>query len=174
MLSTKRTYLRPLESSDFELLLEMYLEPDSNKYIAPLKDRSPEFYLNFLRKKLEQNQRELGFWVAVEKTSKQIIGTVNLNTYAPLAIKHIGCHLRTAFWGKSYASELLSAMVKYGFEERDLPCIHGVFERENLASRRLMKKLGFSFKCNENVNAVDLEVHQLSYHSYKSKKAILK
>ena len=52
--------------------------------------------------------------------------------------------------------------------------IHGVFERENLASRRLMKKLGFSFKCNEIVNAVDLEVHQLSYHYYKSKKAILK
>lgn len=169
MLSTKRTYLRPLESSDFELLLEMYLEPDSNKYIAPLKDRSPEFYLNFLRKKLEQNQKELGFWVAVAKTSKQIIGTVNLNTYAPLAIKHIGCHLRTPFWGKSYATELLSAMIKYGFEERKLSCIHGVFEKENQASRSLMNKLGFVFDRFELVNAVQLEVFKLSKEQFRAR-----
>ncbi|WP_421752341.1 GNAT family N-acetyltransferase [Croceimicrobium sp.] len=169
MLSTKRAYIRPLKSSDFELLLEMYLEPDSNKYIAPLKDQSPEFYLNFLQTKRQQNQKEMGFWVAVEKTSKQIIGTVNLNTYAPLAIKHIGCHLRIAFWGKSYASELLSAMIKYGFEERDLPRIHGVLERENLASRRLMNKLGFSFYRKEIVNDVQLEVHKLDIDEYPLK-----
>ncbi|QNR23085.1 GNAT family N-acetyltransferase [Croceimicrobium hydrocarbonivorans] len=168
MLSTKRAYLRPLESSDFELLLEMYLEPDSNKYIAPLKDRSPEFYLIFLQTKQQQNQKEMGFWVAVEKASDQIIGTVNLNTYAPLAITHIGCHLRSAFWGKSYATELLSTMIKYGFEERDLPCIHGVFERDNLASRRLMKKLGFSFYRKEFVNEVPLEVYRLTIDEYQS------
>lgn len=160
MLITRRARIRPLEKSDFDTLLSMYFEPDSNKFIAPLKDKSLEFYQTFLHRKLEQNRHELGFWVALEKDSDKLIGTVNLNVFSPLSIYHVGCHLKAEFWGMSYATELLDVLIKYAFEEKRLPEIHGVFETDNVVSKKLMTKLGFKYDRTAMVEATQLEVYK--------------
>ena len=49
MISTSRTQIRPLKENDFELLISMYLEPKSNKYIAPLRNKSPTLSVKYSR-----------------------------------------------------------------------------------------------------------------------------
>lgn len=161
MLSSKRTYVRPLEKGDFDTLLEMYYEPDSNKFIAPLLNKSLEFYKTFLHRKLEQNQRELGFWIALEKDTEHLMGTVNLNVFPPLSIYHVGCHLKAAYWGRGFATELLSVLIRYGFEEKGLTEIHGIFETDNMVSKKLMTRLGFNHDRTEMVEGTQLEVYKL-------------
>ena len=43
ILTTERTISAPLVKDDFGSLIEMYLEPDSNTYVKPLRDKTPEF-----------------------------------------------------------------------------------------------------------------------------------
>ena len=39
-LQTERTILTPLKEEDFKDIVQMYLEPDSNKFIPPLQDKN--------------------------------------------------------------------------------------------------------------------------------------
>lgn len=162
MLTTKRTNIRPLRNEDFQSLLKMYLEPDSNKFVAPFRDKSKEFYEAFLEKKIEQNNKEIGFWVVLEKDSKNILGTVNLNFFEAFSIYHVGCHLVKSSWNQGFATELLEAVIKYGIKERKLDAIHGIVEKENLISKKLMKKLGFHRDRIEILEDVELEVFKLN------------
>jgi len=93
-LATARTISTPLVKEDFDTLIEMYLEPDSNKYIKPLNDKSREFYLDFLNEKLSQNEIAIGFWGVRSSTTNAIIGTTNLNFFEPIGAYHIGCHFK--------------------------------------------------------------------------------
>ena len=124
MISTSRTQIRPLKENDFEPLTSMYLEPESNKYVTPLRNNNKDFFSDFLKKKLNQNKSIQGFWVVLEKNTNEIIGSVNLNFFQPLTLTHIGCHLKKEFWNKGFASEILKTIIEYGFNERGLEEIH--------------------------------------------------
>ena len=94
-LHTTRTILEPLTVQDFEEILAMYAEKDSNKFIEPLKDTSRDVQLSFLEKKIKTNQNKngLGFWT-IRLKDGQFIGTANLNLFEMLGKVHIGIHLR--------------------------------------------------------------------------------
>lgn len=159
-LQTERCLIRSLSKSDFDILIEMYLEPDSNKYIRPLKNKGRSFYEVFLEKKVIQNQTEEGFWVVVDLNSNTIIGTVNLNFFKPLSFTHIGCHLKKETWGKGYATELLKALVLYAVEEKRLAEIYGILDPENSASKRIMQKIGFNFSNTTHFDGSKLDVYK--------------
>lgn len=89
------------------------------------------------------NQPEASFWTVRSKADGTFIGTINLNQFAQTGLIHLGCHLSRNFWQQGYASELMEALLRYGFEERKLGSIYGVFEKENTVSQRLLEKLGF-------------------------------
>ncbi|MCG8575496.1 MAG: GNAT family N-acetyltransferase [Flavobacteriales bacterium] len=164
MIQTQRTHIVPLEQNHFDSLIEMYLEPESNKYVAPLRDKPKSFFQGFLERKLAQNEMELGFWVVLENDSSKVIGTVNLNWFFPLSIFHIGCHLKRDYWNKGFATELLSALIHYGFEIKKVDQIHGIVEKDNSVSKKLMGNLGFEFDRAERLENMPLEIYKL----YKS------
>lgn len=142
--ATRRCFCNLLTNSDFDDIFRMYQEQDSNKYIAPLLNKSLDFYQKFLERKLNENRNQASFWTVRSKIDGAFIGTINLNQFAQTELIHIGCHLSRNFWQQGYASELMEALLQYGFVERKLPSIHGVFEKENSVSQRLLEKLGFS------------------------------
>jgi RimJ/RimL family protein N-acetyltransferase len=46
------------------------------------------------------------------------------------------------YWGMGLATEAARAAVRYGFEEVGLDRIVGIADRENIASRRVLEKIG--------------------------------
>ena len=82
ILETTRTTITPLAKSDIPEIMEMYHEPDSNKFIPPLLDKNEDYYIDFLNKKIEYNKNEIGFWTVRHTTDNAFIGTVNLNQFA--------------------------------------------------------------------------------------------
>lgn len=144
ILHTERTILRPLSKNDFDDVLGMYHEPDSNKYIPHLSGLSDEAYCAFLHSKIEANGLQVGFWAVRDRWNGQFIGTVNLNTYRDSSLSHIGCHLSRKFWNQGFAFELLSVLRNYGIEDLKLPHIHGIFSPDHRISQALMLKLGFA------------------------------
>jgi RimJ/RimL family protein N-acetyltransferase len=60
-------------------------------------------------------------------------------------------------WGQGLASEVASALVEWGFRERELSRIVGVCQAENRASRRVLEKAGLVFVEQRHFSAVGYE-----------------
>ena len=54
--------------------------------------------------------------------------------------------LREDDWGKGFATEIARHLIKYGFDELNLPEIFATVDDENLASHRVLEKSGMKFK----------------------------
>lgn len=142
--STSRTVITPLNEDHFEQILEMYHEPDSSKFIPPLRDKTDDYYRKFLLKKVETNKTEIGFWSVLTADTNELIGTINLNKFKDTNITHAGCHLSRKFWGQGYAGELIQWILNTGFNERGLEYIHGICNLDHMVSRKLLESSGFN------------------------------
>ena len=161
ILTTQNFTLSPLKRSEFEELMVMYLEPDSNKYVRPLQNKSKEDYLALFERKLIQNQSETGhgFWVIRRSQNQEFVGTCNLNELHGTSWLQMGCHLRKEYWNKGVASEVCQRILEYGFDELGVAEIFGIFEPENSASRKLCTKLGFTFDRYDTFMDQKIELH---------------
>jgi ribosomal-protein-alanine N-acetyltransferase len=159
-METQRTQVRLLKPQDFKALIEMYLEQDSNKFISPFLNKDKDFFTEFLNTKIKNNKTTPGFWVVQLKENQQIIGTVNLNFFQVISANHIGCHLKKAFWNMGFATELLTELIKYGHNTLGINPIYAVLEKENLASKNLLTKVGFSFDEQLQINGAQLEKYK--------------
>jgi [ribosomal protein S5]-alanine N-acetyltransferase len=82
------------------------------------------------------------------KKDDKHIGNVRLFNFN---IKHRRAELAFLFcdieeWGKGYATEALTAMVNYAFEQWKLHRIHADYYELNTASAKVFKKLGFNIE----------------------------
>ena len=53
--------------------------------------------------------------------------------------------LKAEYWGKGLATEAARALLGYAFDGLELPSIHGGAAPENLASKRVMEKIGMRY-----------------------------
>lgn len=146
---------------DIPKIIQMYKELDSFKYVKPFQGKSIEFYQNFLNAKILYNKDSIGFWTVTTKDKNEFIGTVNLNQFASTTMTQLGCHLKRDFWNQGYASELLGRILEYGTGILKLNEIFGLFEKENIASKKLLEKL--HFKPFEIKSILDTKVNVYKY-----------
>ncbi len=160
--------ISPLSKEDFSDILEMYNEPDSNKYIRPLWNKTEAEFIQFFEKKLMQNKIEngLGFWVARQIPSGEFIGTANLNFFFNTERIQVGCHLSNRFWNKGFATTILKELLNHGFKDKQLPKIYAFFEADNIASKKALIKLGFIRLAEERHFDVDLQVYKLDKETW--------
>jgi RimJ/RimL family protein N-acetyltransferase len=105
-----------------------------------------------------------GKWAIIFKESNKLIG------YCGIAIEQIdkadepeiGYRLDPAFWGCGLATEAASTALQYGFERLNFPDILGIVERENVASVRVLKKLGMKYKKETVFHGVKMDIYQVS------------
>jgi len=97
--------------------------------------------------------QRLGFawWTIFEKGSGAAIGAACLQHLenkdgAPL---EIGWRLRTASQGKGYATEAGRAIIGFGFGKIGASCLLAVANPDNIRSRRVMERLGMTFRGTE-------------------------
>jgi ribosomal-protein-alanine N-acetyltransferase len=81
---------------------------------------------------------------------------VNLNPIGGTKRLQIGCQLKRQYWGQGFASELTRRVLEFAVDEVGLKEIYGVFEKENIVSRRLLTRLGFVWI--EDLTELELEV----------------
>lgn len=61
-------------------------------------------------------------------------------------VLEMGVHLRSAFWGRGYAQEAARAVIRYAFSTVGAVRVQAGHHPENLASQKLLVKLGFQFE----------------------------
>lgn len=74
-----------------------------------------------------------------------LIGWAGL-TYLPETDEiEVAYLLGKPFWGRGLATEAARASLRYGFEHLEIETIVGIVHPDNLASRRVLEKVGLSF-----------------------------
>jgi RimJ/RimL family protein N-acetyltransferase len=162
-LQTERTILTPLKEEDFKDIVQMYLEPDSNKFIPPLQDKNAADYQAFLQKKITKNNHPQGhgLWTIRRKGSNEFIGTTNLNILELLQLTHLGAHLVRSAWGKGYATEVLSTLRDYALQILKLTEIHALLDEQNHASKNILAKIGMHYVETIELHGIKAAIYKL-------------
>jgi [ribosomal protein S5]-alanine N-acetyltransferase len=104
-----------------------------------------------------------GLWAVVLKESDLLIG------YCGLAIDRIderdepeiAYRLDSKFWGEGFATEAALASIQYGFDRIELSYILGAAQRQNIASIRVLEKLGMTFERETIFRGVAMDVYKI-------------
>ena len=83
-----------------------------------------------------------------EQTAQDLplIGTISLEIYRAEKIAELGYWIGKPYWNRGYATEAATAVVKYGFDARDLTYIHAGHFTRNPASGRVLQKIGMQYE----------------------------
>lgn len=144
MLTTKRTILTLLQESDFEELFIMFSEKDIFKYITPHKNKTENEHIEFLNLKLKQIKDNTGYyWIVRSIDNNNLIGALNLTPIVKTDKIQIGWMIVPVYQQKGLAYETAEAVMNFTINETDFNPIYGVFEEENMASKKILTNLGF-------------------------------
>jgi len=86
----------------------------------------------------------LGTWRASRRDSGAFVGWFSLK-YIPDTVEvEVGYRLLRSAWGKGFATEGARELVRYGFDSVGLHRIIGITHPDNLASQRVLMKVGLA------------------------------
>ena len=148
-LHTSRLLMREFVPADWRAVLAYQRDPRYLRYYE-WRDRTPEDARRFVQMFVDQQQElpRRKFQLALElKSSTSLIGNcgIRLRTVAtPEA--DIGYELSPDYWGQGYATEAARAIVRFGFEELKVHRIWAWCIADNVASTRVLEKLGMQLE----------------------------
>jgi ribosomal-protein-alanine N-acetyltransferase len=156
ILETERLLLRHLMMDDLDKLFVLYSDPEMRRYY-------PEGVLNLEETKEElewflnghPRHPELGLWATIHKETGKFIGRCGL---LPWTIEdklevEVAYMIDKAFWKKGLATEAAQDIVRYAFDQLNLPRLICLMDPENIASQRVAEKMGMSFE--KKVDGID-------------------
>jgi len=152
--TTKRLLIRPLANQDKELYISLYCDAKVMRNIAePLSiDTAKKAFDNTL-KAMKKLQPKIMTWAIVTLADNKTIGIQGLtwpsikcavSTNEKATTADIGIMLATKANGQLFPEEAMGALMEYGFTYLDLEKISAFYTSKNLATKRFVKKLGFT------------------------------
>ncbi len=139
--------LSPLVPSDAPLLRDHLQEPLMHRYTSALPHpytlAHAQDWITYVTQETQQARRVLNF--AIRAPEGQLIGGIGLRDlgadHTPRA--EVGYWLAKPYWGQGIMTGALSALCHTGFREYGLVRIWAMIFAPNLASGRVLKKVGF-------------------------------
>jgi ribosomal-protein-alanine N-acetyltransferase len=159
IITTQRLILRPLEDHDLEVYAEIMTQDKVTRFLGNGQKKSKEDVKQLLER-FQKIQREhaLILHALVKKDTNQLIGHCG---YLPLLDKkgyELLYAIEPSFWGKGYATEAGAAAISYAKDHYDWDRIYAMVYPENLASRKVLLKLGFVHEAYEEHSGNDIEL----------------
>lgn len=144
-LRTSRLLLREVRAEDWSALLRYRADPEFLRFYEQSEYTAEDaqiFVRRFLEWQAEEPRRKYG-WAVMLPGSEVVIGICSIRKEeAGSHEAEIGFEFAAAYWGRGFASELGSEMLRFGFGELGLHRIQAHCIAENVASARVLQKLG--------------------------------
>ena len=145
ILRTDRLIVREMTENDLDTLYDIYEGPGMTDFTEGLSENREEE-----QEKLAAYVRNVypvygfGLWLLVGKESGLGIGRAGFFWRADATYPELGFVIRRRWQGKGYCTEACHAILSYGFEELGFSGVQAVTWEENLASIRILWRLGFT------------------------------
>ena len=145
ILTTERLLLRDFVEDDWRAVHEYAVDPEVVRYVEwgpNTEQHTQEFIARTISQQQAEPRRQYELAVVLKDTNC-LIGACGLRLSRP---EHHGgdfgyCFNRQ-FWGQGYATEAARAIVRFGFEQCGLHRIFATCDALNVASARVLEKLG--------------------------------
>ncbi len=145
-IQTERLMLRPFRREDFEALLEIRSNPQGARYLY-WGPQSEEEVRGTLEQKIASRairaEGDVLALAAVLKASEELVADLILRL---VSVEHlqgeIGFIVHPKHQGLGYATEAARPLLRIAFDELGLHRVVGRLEARNLASARVLEKLG--------------------------------
>jgi RimJ/RimL family protein N-acetyltransferase len=144
-IDAKRLRLRMLAEPDLDQMHAIFSDPRSMRYWATPAMTSREQIVTYLANIHEGFRGKTLFqWGIERREDARIIGTTTLfHLDTDNARAEIGYILGSAWWGKGYMHEALTALLGYAFGELKLRRIEADVDPRNAGSVKSLGRLGF-------------------------------
>jgi RimJ/RimL family protein N-acetyltransferase len=94
--------------------------------------------------------RSFGIWAVEERASRQLVGRVGLMHHEDWTASPHDAEIGWAFspevWNRGYATEAAGAALEWARDREDLRTIISITSPNNVRSRRVMEKLGMTYR----------------------------
>ena len=158
-LYSQRLVLTPTKPDDIDVTLEMFTDPVVVKYAGGVMSEQA------IKKKMSDWTKRggdgcIGIWCVADRSTGEKYGSAAL---LPIPIEEIhtdysllvpgkmpngpveiGYFLKRSAWGHGYATEACRRLLQFAFQETPLQEVVATFDKENLASRNVLEKAGFT------------------------------
>ena len=140
-MQTARCVLTPLRRDDVADVTALYADEAVRRFLGgPADEDEVRTSLStFVEDKASGSA--LHFWV-IRLKGGSFVGTVSLGAHHDGADTEVSYQLLPMWWGQGYAGEAVGAVIKYALFELGLARVVAETQRANLASCRLLERLG--------------------------------
>jgi RimJ/RimL family protein N-acetyltransferase len=166
-IETDRLLLREMREEDALAFYQLNADPEVLKYTGDDSFEDVEQAREFLQNYPQISYLKDGYgrWTCVLKSSNEIIGWCGLRKQ-DTGETDLGYRFHQRFWGQGFATESSIKSLQIGFNELGLERIIARAADENLASIRVIQKMGMSFLKNEKLHGQASSIYELFKHDW--------
>lgn len=146
ILETNRLLLREFNLEDAKSLYELNLNPNVIKFTGDIAFGNIQEAENFLKQYKDYQTNGFGRWAVVDKLNHEFLGWCGLKYVKEINETDIGFRFFEKYWNKGFATESAIACLNYGFEKHNLKTIIGRAMAENIASIKVLEKIGLQYE----------------------------
>ncbi|MEZ5017580.1 MAG: GNAT family N-acetyltransferase [Flavipsychrobacter sp.] len=142
---TDRLILREFSLEDAQDFYELNLDEEVMKYTADYVFKNVEESADLIRNYKEYEKTGFGRWTVVLKETNEVLGWCGLKYIKSVDEVDLGYRLKRKYWNKGYATEACKASLDIGFNQYNVDLIVGRTMTDNVASRRVLEKIGMAY-----------------------------
>lgn len=166
---TPRLILRQFTEEDSPLILQLNSDPEIVKYVhepvLTTEGQAKKIIVDII---LPQYKNNLGRWAIYTKTNNEFIGWCGLKYRPELNEIDLGYRLKKDAWRKGFATEAAKHTLDHGFNKLHLKLITGRAHIENIASIKVLEKIGMQFGREEIVDDCQVRTYTASNPSFNN------
>lgn len=153
-LSTTRVVLRQVRAADQPLFRELDSDPEVMRYLtggAPPSEEEARAGMERIFGYQARYAGRLGVFIAELRESGEFMGWFHLRPGRSepenVLDLELGYRLKRAFWKRGLATEVSRELIRYAFEDCGARSVFAQTMKKNLASQRVMEKVGMRLEC---------------------------
>jgi ribosomal-protein-alanine N-acetyltransferase len=171
-LETARLQLRHFTPEDLDDLYRIYRDSAVMQYLRP---RTLEQTRSSLWGHIHHwDSHGFGMWAVAQKPNRALIGRCGLAFLDGTPEVELGYVFDKPYWGRGIATEAALATLEYGFNTAQLDRIVAIAHPDNLASRRVIEKVGMVYEKEARYYETDVVYYALGRSDWNGENINLK
>ena len=164
ILTTARLRFEPFDDSHFDGLQAMNRDPAVQRYLLGRPETPQETLAAIARVQARWAAWGYGWWAFIESGSGELVGAgcVQHLGHERANPHEIGWRLRRDRWGMGLASEAARTLARHAFEALDAPLVCALRHPDNLASQKVMERLGMRHVGLQHWHGEQVALHELT------------
>ena len=156
IIETERLLLRPLTLADADTAFYGWTgDPEVAEYVSWLPHHCIDDTIAWLKEIQWRVPNENYIWGFVLKKTGELFGSGGLIWEEDWQLFQVGYNIKKTRWNRGYTTEAMTAVLKYAAASLGIKRVAGGHAKENLASAKVIEKLGFVYDRDDLVPHVD-------------------